>query len=73
MLQFKKLCLIVDESQRKIIRRAVKQWEENTCIRFQEVDTNEDVRENHIMVTREHSGYVTVLPSIYISGRPFAC
>nr|QTJ24581.1 astacin [Perinereis aibuhitensis] len=45
-----------DESQKHIIRSAMRQWEENTCIRFNEVPMNQDVQESHIMVTREPSG-----------------
>ena len=40
------------------IRGAFRHFEDNTCVRFKEVPTNEVVNTNHILITNESTGYV---------------
>jgi len=44
--------------QMATIRDAFRHFEDNTCVRFKEVPTNQDVNTNHILVTEEGTGYV---------------
>ena len=46
--------------EKQIIRNAFKSWIDNTCITFEEVDTNTDVTENHILLTAEGTGFVSI-------------
>lgn len=45
-----------DDNQRNIIRGAFRHWEANTCIRFQELGTNEYSPYSHLLITRENTG-----------------
>jgi len=40
------------------IRDAFRHFEDNTCVRFKEVPTNQDVNTNHILVTGQGTGCV---------------
>ncbi len=44
------------DKEKTIIRAGVSHWETNTCVRFQEVSKNEDVKENHIAFTKNRGG-----------------
>lgn len=45
-----------NKHEHKYIINAIKHWEENTCIRFKEIKTNENHTGNHIIITRSGRG-----------------
>ena len=53
--------LFAGSQEKQIIRNAFKSWMDNTCITFEEVDTNTDVTENHILLTAEGTGFLLQL------------
>ncbi|KAI0237999.1 Zinc metalloproteinase nas-34 [Lamellibrachia satsuma] len=42
---------------KKMIEAAIKHWESETCIRFQQVDTNATVTEQHLLFTSKYGCY----------------
>ena len=54
------MVFIAGSQEKQIIRNAFKSWMDNTCITFEEVDTNTDVTENHILLTAEGTGFVSI-------------
>jgi len=48
--------------QMATVRDAFQHFEDNTCVRFKEVPTNQDVNANHILITRQSTGSVRYLP-----------
>ena len=57
--------LFAGPQEKQIIRNAFKSWMDNTCITFEEVDTNTDVTENHILLTAEGTGFVLQLNPVF--------
>ncbi len=50
---FIRRCLecITDETEMGIIRGAISHWEDNSCIRFEEVPMEQQIDEHHIVFT----------------------
>ena len=45
--------LVIPDEEKIVIRAAVEYFNVNTCIRFIERDTDEDITEKHILVTKQ--------------------
>ena len=48
--------ILVDDWEKSEIRSAFQHWTDRTCIRFEEVPTNQDVDDNHVLITKDGSG-----------------
>ena len=44
--------------QMATIRDAFSHWADNTCVRFKEVPTDQQVSTNHILITSASTGYI---------------
>ena len=53
---WKILLLYAGEDEKTSVRNAFRHWEDNTCVRFQEVDQSSTVASSHLIVTRASSG-----------------
>ena len=52
--------MVAGEEEKAIIRSAFNQWQEMTCVRFFEVNTQAKISQAHLLITKERSGSVHV-------------